>query len=143
MTADEVYAWLEKLRLRRSDQDVIAAAVTVAPLIGERLSSDSPAPASELHELLAGQANEVLLMCVLLAQEPGAAEERVDAYLERVRDTELEITGADLREAGVPESPELGRALKRTLSLKLDGFVSSRDEELEAALRELGAVRDE
>ena len=40
--------------------------------------------------------------------------------------------------AGVPESPAIGEALKQTLALKLDGFVSGRDEELHTALRLLG-----
>ena len=51
--------------------------------------------------------------------------------LSRVR---LEITGADLLEAGVPEGPALGRALEGTLDRKLDGLVSGRDEELRTAL---------
>jgi hypothetical protein len=38
----------------------------------------------------------------------------------------------------VPESPAIGEALKQTLALKLDGFVSGPDEELRAALRLLG-----
>jgi tRNA nucleotidyltransferase (CCA-adding enzyme) len=78
------------------------------------------------------------VMAVLLAEHPDRARERVRAYLERIRDVRLEITGDDLRRAGVPESPALGEALKQTLALKLDGFVSGRDEELEAAMRVLG-----
>ena len=50
-------------------------------------------------------------------------EERLRAYVERVRDARLEISGDDLRAAGVPESPAIGEALKQTLALKLDGFV--------------------
>jgi tRNA nucleotidyltransferase (CCA-adding enzyme) len=135
MSADEVYAWLEKLRLRRADQDVIASAVTIAPLLAERLSGpEHPAP-SELHGLLAGQPPEVLLMAVLLASEPDRTEGHVREYMERIRHVELEITGDDLRQAGVPESPALGRALKETLVQKLDGVVATREEELETALR--------
>jgi tRNA nucleotidyltransferase (CCA-adding enzyme) len=138
MSADEVYEWLGKLRVRRSEQDVVAGAVTVAPLLAERLSESRPQAPSELYELLADRPTEVLLMAVLLAPPDGPAEERVRAYLERIRDVSLEITGEDLKQAGVAESPELGRALKQTLTLKLDGSVSGREEELEAALRLLG-----
>jgi tRNA nucleotidyltransferase (CCA-adding enzyme) len=113
----------------------------VGPLLSERLASEASPPPSELHELLSGQPAEALVMALLLAQS-AEAEERVRGYLERIRDIELEITGDDLREAGVPESPELGRALKQTLSLKLDGFVSSKEEELETALRLVSAARD-
>jgi tRNA nucleotidyltransferase (CCA-adding enzyme) len=137
MSADEVYDWLERLRLRRQEQDVVAGAVTVAPVLSERLSG-APVPPSELYELLGGQPVEVLLMAVLLAPEHSPAEERAAAYLERIRGAELEISGEDLRKAGVPESPALGGALKQVLALKLDGFVSTREEELEAALRLVG-----
>jgi tRNA nucleotidyltransferase (CCA-adding enzyme) len=81
---------------------------------------------------------EVLLMAVLLAGDTELARKRAEAYLERVRDVRLEITGEDLKRAGVPESPALGEALKETLELKLDGFVSGREEELEVALRLAG-----
>ena len=67
MPADEVYEWLEKLQDAPPDQDVVAAAVTVAPLLAERLSSDDPPAPSELHELLEGQPIEVLLMAIVLA----------------------------------------------------------------------------
>ena len=135
MSADEVYDWLTKLRVRRSEQDVVAAAVAVAPLLAERLSTPERIAPSELHELLAGQPPEALLMAAALAPDPGPAKERITGYLTRIRDVELEITGSDLKQAGVRESPELGRALKQTLALKLDGFVAGKSEELETALR--------
>ncbi len=135
MSADEVYEWLQKLRLRRAEQDVVAAAVTVAPLLVERLSANAEPAPSHLHELLEGHAVEVLLTAVLLAAPGSPAAKRVQSYLERIRGARLEISGDDLRSAGVPESPAIGVALKETLALKLDGFVAGRDEELSAALR--------
>jgi tRNA nucleotidyltransferase (CCA-adding enzyme) len=135
MSADEVYAWLEKLRVRRSDQDVIAACVTVAPLLAEHLQSERDASPSQLQEVLGGRRVEILLMAVLHASEPAPVDRAVRGYLEDVRGVELEVGGDDLRAAGVPESPAIGDALKRTLALKLDGQVRGRDAELEAALR--------
>jgi tRNA nucleotidyltransferase (CCA-adding enzyme) len=140
MPPHELYGWLERLKLRRRDQDVVAAAVTLAPAIAERLSGRQVPPPSEVHELLAGQALEVLVLAAALA-ESSAVQERLRAYLQRVRDVTLEISGDDLRTAGVPESPAIGAALKRTLALKLDGFVSGREEELQTALRLLGTGR--
>jgi hypothetical protein len=138
MFADEVYEWLGKLRMRRAEQDVVAGAVTVAPLLGERLSRPEVPNPSELYELLAGRPVEVLIMAVLLAPDEALAEQRVRAYLERIRNVRLEISGKDLKKEGVPESPELGAVLRQTLALKLDGFVSGPEEELAAALRLLG-----
>jgi tRNA nucleotidyltransferase (CCA-adding enzyme) len=46
----------------------------------------------------------------------------------------LEIGGEDLLAAGIPEGPEIGARLQRALDRKLDGEVSGRAEELDAAL---------
>jgi tRNA nucleotidyltransferase (CCA-adding enzyme) len=46
----------------------------------------------------------------------------------------LEIGGADLLAAGIPEGPAIGRALEETLRRKLDGLVSGRQGELRTAL---------
>ena len=93
----------------------------------------------ELHELLAGQTLEVLVLAAATSDSP-QVEERLRAFVERIRDVELEISGDDLRAAGVPESPAIGEALKQTFALKLDGFVSGREEELGTALRLLGSA---
>jgi hypothetical protein len=138
MGANEIYDWLGKLKLRRRDQDVVAGAVTLGLALAEKLGGEVTPPPSELHELLEGQPLEVLAFAVLRSDDPETTEQRVRAYVERVRGVALEITGEDLKREGVPESPALGRALKETLALKLDGFVSGRDEELRAALRLLG-----
>jgi len=142
MRADELYDWLGKLRLRREEQDTVAGAATIAPLLGERLSADDEIASSELREMLDGRPLEVLLTAVVLAPDTERARERVTAYLERIRHVRLEITGEDLKQAGVPESPQLGEALRETLALKLDGALAGRDQELQAALRLLGRIRE-
>jgi tRNA nucleotidyltransferase (CCA-adding enzyme) len=139
MAASDIYDWLSSLKLRRRDQDVVAAAATLAPSLAERLEREPPPAPSELREALEGVPIEALLVAVLSALDQELVEGRVRSYLERVRDTRLAITGDDLKAAGAPESPAIGRALRETLALKLDGFVEGRDEELRTALRLLGA----
>ena len=51
----------------------------------------------------------------------------------------LEIDGADLIAAGVPEGPALGRGLDAALRARLDGEISGREQELAAALAAAGA----
>ena len=138
MAGHEVYEWLDRLKIRRRDQDVVAAAVTLAPQIAGRLAGAEPPPPSEVHGLLEGQPLEVLVMAIVRAADPQRVAERLHSYLGQVRGVRLEITGDDLRAAGVPESPRIGAVLKETLALKLDGFVNGRDEELSTALRLLG-----
>jgi tRNA nucleotidyltransferase (CCA-adding enzyme) len=54
---------------------------------------------------------------------------------------ELEITGADLLAAGVPEGPQLGEGLDAALEAKLNYGVSGAEEEMAIALQAAGAER--
>ena len=58
----------------------------------------------------------------------------IHRFLADLRDVHLDITGDDLRAAGVPEGPAIGRALDETLRLKLDGRLAGREDELSTAL---------
>ena len=57
----------------------------------------------------------------MLARALGA--EWLDRYLAEWRSVDLEIDGADLIAAGVPEGPALGRGLREALRRKLDGEI--------------------
>jgi len=69
---------------------------------------------------------------LVLARALGA--EWLDRYLTEWQSIALEIEGADLITAGVPQGPAIGRGLREALRRKLDGEISGRDEELAAAL---------
>jgi tRNA nucleotidyltransferase (CCA-adding enzyme) len=78
---------------------------------------------------LAGRRDPIELV---VARALGA--EWLDRYLTEWRPVVLEIDGADLIAAGVPEGTAIGRGLKEALIRKLDGEIDGRDEELEVAL---------
>jgi len=58
----------------------------------------------------------------------------VDRYLDVWSAVELEIDGADLIAAGVPEGPALGRGLAAARRARLDGEATDREQELAVAL---------
>jgi tRNA nucleotidyltransferase (CCA-adding enzyme) len=93
-------------------------------------------PDSALHALLHCELPETLGVALAL----GAREAAIDRYLEHLSGTGLEITGDDLRAAGIPEGPAIGRALRETLRRRLDGEVAGYDAELALAL---GLAREE
>jgi tRNA nucleotidyltransferase (CCA-adding enzyme) len=68
---------------------------------------------------------------LLLARAMGA--EWLDRYVGEWSKVSLEIDGADLLKK-IPEGPAIGRGLEAALSAKLDGEISSRDDELRIAL---------
>ena len=111
---------------------VLAAAL--GPAGGEaELATARPRRPSEAVEL--GRGRDPVELA--LARALGA--QWLDRYMEEWRDVSLEIDGADLIAAGVPEGPALGRGLATALRAKQDGEVSGRDQELAAAL---AAARD-
>jgi tRNA nucleotidyltransferase (CCA-adding enzyme) len=120
--------WLEDLHLGRRETDAVARAAVKGPQLVSTLREELTP--SALHALLSCEPSEAL--AVALANR--APADPVLRYLADLKGVRLEITGTDLIEAGVPESPELGRALAETLRRKLDGEVSGRDEELKLAL---------
>jgi tRNA nucleotidyltransferase (CCA-adding enzyme) len=127
---DEIYDWLRRLKVQRRDAERIAWAVTVGPRLVERLRGDDPEPA-EIVALAEPYAPDAPLFA--LALEDLAPLRR---YFEELRDVHLEVSGADLAELGVGESPRVGEILAELRRRKLNGQLDGRESELEAA-REL------
>jgi tRNA nucleotidyltransferase (CCA-adding enzyme) len=127
---DEVYGWLQRLKVRRRDAEQIAAAVTVGPRIVERLRDRDVEPA-EIVALADRYAPDAPLFALALDDlEP------LHAYFRGLRDVRLEVTGSDLAELGLGESPRVGEILAELRRRKLNGELDGRESELEAA-REL------
>jgi tRNA nucleotidyltransferase (CCA-adding enzyme) len=124
----ELDGWLDSLGLARDRRDRVRRAARRAPALAAALRE--PGPPSALSELLAPEPPEALALALAL----GAPGEPVLRYLTDLREVRLEVTGADLVSAGIPESPAVGDALVETLRRKLDGEVSGRDQELRLAL---------
>jgi hypothetical protein len=129
---DELYEWFGRLKLRRRDADRIADAVAVGPRLVELVAeTDDAATIRSLAE-----PHDPAGVLLALAQAEGDARERLLRYLEELRDVQLEISGADLAELGLGESPRVGEILDELLRRKLNGQLDGRAAEL-AAAREL------
>jgi tRNA nucleotidyltransferase (CCA-adding enzyme) len=110
---------------------ILSAAL--GPAGGElELAAAKPRLPSEGVELARGRSMAELA----LARALGA--EWLDTYLSSWRWVRLEIDGADLIAAGVPEGPALGRGLAAALRGRLDGEFGGREAELAAALAAAG-----
>jgi tRNA nucleotidyltransferase (CCA-adding enzyme) len=121
--------WLGDLHLLAEERDAAARAARAGPRIAMALREREHSP-SELRALLGREPLEALALALALR----APSEPILRWVSDLRRMQLEISGADLLAAGVPEGPAVGRALDETLNRKLDGLVSSRDAELETAL---------
>ena len=134
MSGEETYSFLGGLKFQKKEQEVVASAASVPPLLARALSKEELAP-SELHSLLRDLPVETLATTELIAPEDSRVSGYIETWLNVLRHVRLEIDGDDLLEKGVPQSPAVGRALEETYDLKIDGFVKDREEELETAVR--------
>ena len=128
MSAGELEALLDRLAFERADRDAIVAAATRGDSVARALGAARSA--SEIAEAVDGQPPEVVAIAGALGPYEQAHE-----WLTRLRQVRLEIGGQDLLDAGVPEGPAIGHALREALRAKLDGTISGRRQELDYALR--------
>jgi tRNA nucleotidyltransferase (CCA-adding enzyme) len=131
---DEIYDWLQRLKVQRRDAERIAWAVTVGPRLVERLRGDTPEPA-EIVALAEPYAPDAPLFALALADP-----QPLHDYFERLRDVRLEVSGADLAKLGVGESPQVGEILGELRRRKLNGQLDGRESELAAARELIGAA---
>ena len=125
----DLYEWFERLKLRRRDAERIADAVTVAPKL-HALLAETAQPA-EIRRVVEPHDPDGALLALVTAPSP--ARERLVRYFEELRAVKLEISGGDLAELGLAESPRVGAILDELLRRKLNGELDGRAAELEAA----------
>ncbi|HEX3041477.1 MAG TPA: hypothetical protein VHP56_05255 [Solirubrobacterales bacterium] len=109
------------------EQALIAAAL--GPEGAERVLASMPTPRPGEGVEVAERRDPVEL---ILGRALGASW--LDRYLAVWSKVELEIDGADLIAAGVPQGPAIGRGLRAAKSKRLEGEISGREQELTAAL---------
>lgn len=126
--AAELARLLDAMAFEAPDREAIVAAATRGEQLSELLAH-AQCP-SEIAEAVVGAPPELVALAGALGPEEHARQ-----WLHRLSAVRLEIDGGDLLAAGVPEGPGVGRALRAALAAKLDGSVSSREEELAVALK--------
>jgi tRNA nucleotidyltransferase (CCA-adding enzyme) len=126
-------AWLDELEFPAGERDVVLAAALGAASLGSRLTAAGRP--SEIANGAGGQSPEAVALAAAVVPE---AVDPARRWLDELRHLTLEIDGEDVLAAGVPEGPEIGRALDGALARKLDGEVVGRDAELAAALAAIG-----
>jgi tRNA nucleotidyltransferase (CCA-adding enzyme) len=134
LAAAELRTWLHSLKVRRADADAICAAVVVGPRLVEHLRGRE-LTASEVVELLDRHEPDAGLFALALEELPPVRD-----YFTRLRGVRLAISGSDLAELGLFESPRVGEVLTELRRRKLNGELDGRESEL-AAARELIAAQ--
>jgi tRNA nucleotidyltransferase (CCA-adding enzyme) len=133
MTHDELYVWLERLKLKRSDAQAVTAAVVVGPLLASRLAKAEMRD-WDIYRALRSIPVEAVVFA-LAGLEPGVVDARLRRYLADIRHRTLSVTGDDLLALGMKKGPGVGRVLERLKELRVEAVVVGREAELEAAQR--------
>lgn len=118
-------ALLADLQFGAAERAIVGACLDAPAL------DDAPRLPSELARVLRGRPVEA----VALAGARGNGKAAARRWLDELRHVGLQITGDDLRGAGIAEGAELGRRLRAVLDLRLDGVLpADREAQLAAAL---------
>jgi len=139
MDHDELYMWLEKLKLRRADADVIRAGVVMGPLLAPRLCNETMSD-WQVYKVLRRVPVEAVVLA-LARTDPGPAEARLRRYLGEIRHRRLNVSGDDILALGLKKGPAVGRTLEKLKEMRVEGKIQGRDAELAAAHRLLERIR--
>ena len=103
-------------------RDVVSLKYREEALAGDELAG------SRLAEVVEGCCAEAILAVARLTKFP-LVSRRLALYSDRLQHIGLALTGKDLLEMGVTQGPGLGRLLRQLREAKLDGTVSTEDDE--------------
>jgi tRNA nucleotidyltransferase (CCA-adding enzyme) len=126
--AERLTELLDRLGFEAVDRTAIAAAATQADDLATRLAA-AQRPA-EIADAVAGAPEELIVVAGALGPD-----DQAEQWLQHLRHVALDIDGADLLAAGVPQGPSVGRGLRAALSAKLDGRAPDRAGQMQEALR--------
>ncbi len=127
-------ALLGGMEFRASESAVVTRAAICADALAEALAHAEEG--SEIYEIASCESLEGVALAGAWDEPWSNTRTAAHRWLTELHNVRLEITGADLLTAGIPEGPEIGRRLRAVLCARLDGeLADGREAELAAALQ--------
>jgi tRNA nucleotidyltransferase (CCA-adding enzyme) len=118
--------WLDALGFSGRERDVVVRVAQADGIEGRLTEASRP---SEIAAVARALPVEAVALAGALGAEPAAC-----AWIEDLRHVRLDIDGADLLAAGIPQGEAVGRALAAVLRARLDGAAPDRDSQLAVGL---------
>jgi len=122
--------WLDALGFPARERDIVVRVAQAHGIEGRLAGASRPSE-------IAAVARGVPIEMVALAGALGA-QSQARSWIEHLRHVTLDIDGADLLAAGIPQGEAVGRALAAALAARLDGAAPDRDAQLAVALAAIG-----
>jgi tRNA nucleotidyltransferase (CCA-adding enzyme) len=118
--------WLDELGFLARERDTVVAVARADGIEGRLTEASRP---SEIAAVARGLPIEAVALAGALG-----AEAQAQVWISDLRSVTLDIDGADLLAAGIPQGKAVGRALAAALDARLDGAAPDRDAQLAVAL---------
>ena len=125
MDEEQVLALSERLRVKRDIEEDLLLVQTLRRRLPELVELDRP---SEMYHLLHPYPARAMAV-VWIATSNATAQECLLHYQIKWRFVEPELTGDDLKEIGLEPGPLFGHLLRKLRDARLNGEVSTREEE--------------
>ncbi len=130
LSPQERWSVARHLRLSRAERSpLIDGGAPWRSAIAELAAAPTPPRNSVVERAFRGLDRGALLVAAVTLGSDVALAGSVRAYLADLHGTEPELGGADLKELGVPEGPQMGEFLEKLRAAKLDGDAASAADE--------------
>ncbi len=126
-------ALLDRLRSGATLRSLVNELARFETRTRERLESEGALSRSSIYDALVALSPETL--AVILASGGQIATQRIALYLSELESVRPILNGSDLIVLGLQEGSDLGRVLTDLRRARLDGFVTSKEDELEFVRR--------
>lgn len=127
---------LRLLGFPREDAQRVVRIAAAAPRLARQLDELAGAAPSRVHERLAAEPVEAVVLAGARSRAPAAAE-AFARFVSELRHVRPAVSGRDLERAGL-RGPDVGRGLRAALALALDRPEAGSDDQLAAALAAVG-----
>ena len=141
MSHDELYMWLDKLKLKRSDSEVVRQGVVLGPL-WRRKWPETNMSDWEIYKALRKTSVEALVFALASAGRRGDAAAAAPLPGRHTAPGH-QRDGRRSLGLGMKRDPAVGRILEKVKEMRVEGKIQGREAELEAARATGGRIQDE
>ncbi len=125
-TTEEMDEFILKYRLRKAESKTLRDTAALRARLGEL--ADPAIKRSKIYKILHGCSKPALAAVSIAADSP-VVKRYIDLYLTELHYVKPNLTGKDLRRLGYEPGPRMKQILDFLLEAKLDGVVSTREQD--------------
>jgi tRNA nucleotidyltransferase (CCA-adding enzyme) len=126
LQVDSLRAALTRLHLGDDEREWILDAKVILQGMSELESCAKP---SAVYRVLHGHDEHSLAIAVCVAPMGSHLRRSIKMYFEKLKDVKTHLRGKDLLAMGIRQGPEIGRLLEALLNARLDGDISTYEDE--------------